>query len=229
MTMGKALFDRLADNYDQDILDSDNLNLFPFAGYQKIMDFIAADIEIQSHLGLCRILDLGIGTGNLESKIKPNRIELTGVDFSEKMLEVAQLKLHDARLFCADFLQGLPEEIQNEKFDIIVSTYAMHHLEFPAWVDYLTYLSQHLTVFGKIYIGDILFLNETEKRICHDQNAETWDSDEHYHVYEEIATHICEHLAVSFVKVSYCAGIIILENYHECSLHADERKISIHR
>ena len=227
--MLKTLFDRLAETYDQDIIDSDNRDLFPFAGYQKIMDFIASDIEKQSHLGRCRILDLGIGTGNLEAKIKPERIELTGVDLSEKMLEVAQLKLPGATLYCADFLQGLPPEIQNDKFDFILSTYALHHLDFPAWMEYITYLSQHLTVFGKIYIGDILFLTESEKRACQIEHTREWDEDEYYHVYEQIASQICEHLAASFVKVSFCGGIVILENYHECTLHHPEMKITIHR
>jgi putative AdoMet-dependent methyltransferase len=221
-SMWKEVFDKFAETYDQDVLDADNQNQFPYAGYQKILDFIASDIDKDSHMGKLRILDLGIGTGTLEAKVKPEKVDITGIDLSEKMLEVAQLKLHAARLFCADFRKGLPEEIRNDKFDIIVATYAMHHLGFEEWMEYVHYLSHHLTVFGKIYIGDILFVNENEKRLCRTQNLDSWDDDEHYHVYEAIVAKICDHLAASFLKISFCAGVIILENYHECTLQPDE-------
>jgi len=220
--MYKDLFDRLAPTYDADIIEADIRGEFPFAGYQKILDFIASDIEKEPRFGKSRILDLGIGTGNLEAKIKPEKIEVTGVDASAKMLEIAQFKLPSARLFCGDFQVGLPEEIKNDKFDIIVSTFAMHHLDLDEWLEYVHYLSHHLTVFGKIYIGDILFVNESEKRNCHAEHPESWDETEYYQVYEEVIARICEHLATSFVKVSYCTGIIIIENYHECTLHNHE-------
>lgn len=218
----RELFNRMADGYDQMVIDIDNLNQFPFAGYQKVIDFIASDIENDSRLGKCRVLDLGIGTGTLEARIKPEKLELTGIDISDKMLEIAQLKLPTARLFCHDFRKGLPEDIKNDKYDIIIATYALHHLDFIEWLDYIHYLSHHLTVFGKIYIGDILFVNEGEKRACQTENIESWDEAEYYHVFETIVSRIANHLAISFVKLAFCAGVIIVENYHECTLHPDE-------
>jgi putative AdoMet-dependent methyltransferase len=220
--MNNELYDRLAANYDQEMMDADNRQEFPFVGYQKVLDFIATAIEEDRHLGKCRILDIGIGTGTVETKIKPEKIEVTGVDHSVKMLEIAQLKMPQGAYFCHDFRKGLPEEIKNDKFDAIIATYALHHLNLDEWLEYVHYLSQHLTVFGKIYIGDIFFLNENEKRHCAVQTAEAWDDSEYYHVYETILAHICDHLALSFVKISFCAGIIIVENYHECTLHHDE-------
>jgi len=213
-----TLFDEMAKKYDQDVADGDAKNAFPFAGYDRVMDFIASEIDHDPHLGKVRILDLGIGTGNLESRIKPEKFDLTAVDLSEKMLEIAQMKLPNARYFCEDFRNGLPEDIKNDKFDLIISTYAMHHLDFQEWIEYVHYLSQHLTVFGKIFIGDILFMTSQEKTLCKNDHAREWDEDghDHYHVYEDLLAHVCDHLSVSFLKVSYCAGVIILENYHEC-------------
>jgi len=219
--MIKELFDRLAKTYDQDVADSDERNLFPFAGYSKVLDFIASDIDRSADLGKTRVLDLGIGTGNLETRIKPEKIELTGVDASEKMLEVAQLKLPLARFFCQDFASGLPEELKNDKFDVIVATYSFHHFSLDHWLEYVHELSHHLTVFGRIYLGDVLFLNQTERQYCKDRFADSWDESEHYHVYEDILRRISDHLAVSFVRISFCAGIVILENYHECTLQTD--------
>jgi hypothetical protein len=78
-----------------------------------------------------------------------------------------------------------------------------------------------LTVFGKIFIGDILFANAAEKAHCRTDHAEDWDEDEqdHYHVFEDLRRRVCDHLAVSFLKLSYCAGVVIVENYHECLEH----------
>lgn len=214
----KEMFDEMAKQYDQEIPEQDAKDAFPFAGYDRVLDFIASEIENDPRLGKVRLLDLGIGTGNLEARIKPDKFDLTAIDLSEKMLEIAQLKLPNARFFCEDYRLGFPDEIRNDKFDIIVSTYSMHHLDFEEWIEYVHYLSQHLTVFGKIFIGDILFLNHPEKQRCKNAHPEEWDEDEHdhYHVYDDILAHVCDHLALSFLKLSYCAGVLVLENYHEC-------------
>ncbi|MFA5697992.1 MAG: hypothetical protein WC888_06200, partial [Candidatus Izemoplasmatales bacterium] len=64
--------------------------------------------------------------------------------------------------------------------------------------------------------------NEGEKRACQTENIESWDEAEYYHVFETIVSRIANHLAISFVKLAFCAGVIIVENYHECTLHPDE-------
>ncbi|MDP3130190.1 MAG: methyltransferase domain-containing protein, partial [Bacillota bacterium] len=125
--MIQELFDRLAASYDQGVIESDKENAFPFAGYQKTLDFIADEIAGKARLGRVRLLDLGIGTGLLETRIAPETIELTGVDLSEKMLEICRLRHPDASLHQADFLRGIPSR-EDIKWDVIVSTYAMHHL-----------------------------------------------------------------------------------------------------
>ena len=214
----RELFDAMASGYDQEVLEQDEKGRFPFAGYDRVLDFIASEIENDPRLGTIRILDLGIGTGNLESRIKPGKIAVVGVDISPKMVEIAQLKLPDARLIVADYRWGLPEELLRDQFDIIVSTYSLHHLPLDEWIEYIHYLSQRLTVFGKIFIGDILFANAPEKARCRQEHIEDWDEDDHdhYHVFEDLRRRVCDHLAVSFLKLSYCAGVLILENYHEC-------------
>jgi putative AdoMet-dependent methyltransferase len=217
----RELFDAMAPGYDQEVAECDEKGRFPYAGYDRVLDFIASEIEHDPHVGTIRILDLGIGTGNLESRIKPGKISVVGVDLSPKMLEIAQLKLPEARLILGDYRWGLPEELLTDKFDLIVSTYSFHHLSFDEWIELVHYLSQRLTVFGKIFIGDILFANAAEKAHCRTDHAEDWDEDEqdHYHVFEDLRRRVCDHLAVSFLKLSYCAGVVIVENYHECLEH----------
>lgn len=219
--MSKQFYDRLSDTYDQEVMDSDNRNEFPYSGYQKVLHFIASSIEEDPHLGKCRVLDLGIGSGTLEAEIKPEKFDLTGIDYSEKMLEIARLKMPNGVYICHDFRKGLPEEIRNDKFDVIIASYAFHEFNETDWIEYVHSLSYHLTVFGKIFIGDFFFLNEKEKRECKAMHRDGWDDLIHYHVYEWIQSHMCTHLATSFVKLSYCAGVIIVEKYHECTLQND--------
>ena len=220
--MLKELFNRLSSTYDQDVIACDNQNQFPFAGYQKILDFIASDINVRRDFSTVSVLDLGIGTGILASKLKPERLTIYGIDQSEGMLEIATLKHPNAKLFLKDFRQGLPQEIAFQTFDYIVSTYAMHHIPDVEFSNYLEYLIDHLNPFGKIYIGDVLFLNYREKESCRQSNLKNWDESEFYHVYEQVIAHLKKQLSVSFMKMSFCSGILIIEKYHERSLHSSE-------
>ncbi len=56
------------------------------------------------------------------------------MDFSEKMLEEAQRKMPKARFHQQDLNQGIPKDFENEEFDYIISSYALHHLSNPAKV-----------------------------------------------------------------------------------------------
>jgi len=218
--MLKDLFDRLSSTYDQDVIECDNQFQFPFAGYQNILSYIAEDINSRRDFSQVSVLDLGIGTGILASKLMPERLTLYGIDISEKMLEIASLKLQGAHLFLKDFRRGIPSELSNMTFDYIVSTYAMHHLTDDEFADYLDYLVDRLNPFGKIFIGDVLFLNNREREICRQAHLKNWDDSEYYHVYDKIVSKLKKSISSSFMKMSFCAGILIFQKYHERTLQS---------
>ncbi len=220
--MLKELFDRLSKTYDQDVIDCDNRGLFPFAGYQRVIDYIAQIINTRRDSSPVSILDLGIGTGALSSKLFPERLSIYGIDQSEKMLEIASLKVPTANLFLYDFRLGLPKDINFQMFDYIVSTYAMHHLTEDEFINYLGFLLDRLNPFGKIIIGDVFFLNHREKESCRLANAKTWDDSEYYHVFDRIVEKFKKNLSINFMKMSFCSGIIIIEKYHERTLQDRE-------
>jgi len=222
--MMKELFDRLAVTYDLDVIESDKENLFPFAGYVRTLDFIAAEIALRTLPDRAKMLDLGIGTGLLETKLKPESIDLTGIDVSSNMLEIAALRHPGARLFCADFRAGIPVAAAEEKWDVIVATYAMHHLTLNEFIDYIDYLTSRLAPYGKIYVGDILFLDYRERENCRLQNMDSWDETEHYHAYDDIVAKISGRLALSFAKLSFCAGVLIISKYHDCTVPSEDRR-----
>jgi tRNA (cmo5U34)-methyltransferase len=85
----------------------------------------------QMPLNARRILDLGTGDGRLLALVQVDRREMFGVglDFSEVMLEAARKRFADderIELVRHDLAEPLPAL---GRFDVVVSSFAVHHLE----------------------------------------------------------------------------------------------------
>ena len=94
--------------------------------YEQMIDVLVSVIPFDEDRRFS-VLDLGCGTGAVSKAIADRYplAEITGVDLSENMLEMARVKL-DGRIECiqADFNQfAFPRQ-----YDLIVSSLAMHHL-----------------------------------------------------------------------------------------------------
>ena len=198
-------FDLWADGYDRSVDISDEDNTYPFAGYKKIL---AAIYEAIWKGQGKRVMDIGFGTGILAGKLYENGYDITGIDFSERMIQIAQEKMPSARLIQHDFSKGLPAELADSKFDAIICTYAIHHLDDAAKIEFLNELQTHLLPAGKIYIGDVAFATREELDACRESCGDEWDDDEFYIVAEEVSREIP---GAQFEQVSYCAGILTLE------------------
>ena len=198
-------FDLWADGYDRSVDISDEDNTYPFAGYKKVL---AGIYEAIRNMHGKRVLDIGFGTGVLAGKLYENGYDITGIDFSERMIQIAQEKMPSARLIQHDFTKGLPAELVDSKFDAIVCTYAIHHLDDAAKIEFLNELQTHLLPSGKIFIGDVAFCSREELNACRECSGDEWDDEEFYIVAEDVSKEIA---GVQFEKVSYCAGILTLE------------------
>jgi tRNA (cmo5U34)-methyltransferase len=80
-----------------------------------------------------RVLDLGTGDGRLLGLLSHDRPGMFGVglDFSEPMLQAAHERFADERritLINHDLAEPLPGEALG-RFDVVVSSFAIHHLE----------------------------------------------------------------------------------------------------
>ncbi|MHA1951355.1 MAG: methyltransferase domain-containing protein, partial [Candidatus Thorarchaeota archaeon] len=78
------LFDAWAENYDYWIEIS--RDSFPFRGYDEVLDRI---VDLSNPKPESKILDVGIGTGNLALKFVEFDCEIWGIDYSMRMLEKA--------------------------------------------------------------------------------------------------------------------------------------------
>ena len=199
-------FDLWADGYDRSVNMSDEDKAYPFAGYKKVLAGIYE--AVRKGQGK-RVLDIGFGTGILTGKLYENGYDITGIDFSQRMIEIAQEKMPAARLIRHDFSEGLPAQLKDEKFDAIICTYAIHHLEDDAKIGFLKELQTHLNPCGWIYIGDVAFRTLQERNACREICGDEWDDDEFYIVAEEVAKEIG---GVQFEKISHCAGILTLDS-----------------
>ena len=205
--LNKQGFDLWADNYDQTVQLSEEKNEYPFAGYKAILNNIYNEVMAKSNAS---VLDIGIGTGVLAKKLYENDHQITGVDFSEKMLENTQLKMPNAQLINWDINEGVPEGLKDSAYDFIVSTYTLHHLTDVQKVQFIKDLSNYLKPNGKIVIGDISFETQVHLQACKVKNSSHWDADEFYFVYDEFASAISDLFQIDYEQISECGGLFKL-------------------
>lgn len=198
-------FDLWADDYDKSVDISDDENSYPFAGYKIILNEIYNRILDASHKN---VLDIGFGTGTLVSNLYEHGYKISGQDFSERMLELAQEKMPDAKLFIGDISNGLVEPLLEHKYDAIIATYSLHHLTDDEKVIFLKDLLNQLNEGGAIYIGDVAFETHTELDNCRKEAGVTWDEDEFYFVADDMKKYFPK---MKFEKISDCAGLFTLK------------------
>lgn len=197
-------FDLWADGYDKSVELSDENNEYPFAGYKDVLNTI---YNIVHEREKARILDIGFGTGILTKKLYDDGYKIEGIDFSQKMIEIAKEKMPLATLIDYDFSKGLPEEIKDKSFDYIISTYAMHHLKDEEKIKFIKNLQKKLNKDGKIIIGDIAFKTRDLLLKCKTNYNEYWDDDEFYFVFEELRKSLLNK-NIRFTEISHCSGVI---------------------
>ena len=198
-------FDLWADDYDQSVEISDNDGSYPFAGYKNILNEIYNRILNESYRN---ILDIGFGTGTLISKLYDHDYKIYGQDFSKRMIEIAQNKMPNAKLFYGDISKGLVNPLLEHKYNAIIATYSLHHLTDEKKVIFLKNLLEQLEDGGCVYIGDIAFLSRSLHDKCMKESYDQWDNDEIYFVVDEFRSYFPK---LKFEKFSECSGLITLK------------------
>lgn len=205
-------FNMWAGDYDKSVDIADDNDDYPFAGYKKLMNAIYGTVMKKSPV---KVLDIGIGTGILASRLYEEGNEITGIDFSSEMLNKAREKMPNAKLIQFDFSKGLPNDLNNIKFDYIISTYALHHLTDIEKAEFIPSLLDYLNETGSIIIGDVSFQNRDDLEKCRESCNGSWDVDEFYFIFSELSNKLSEKCTLSYHQFSHCSGV--LEVRHLCS------------
>lgn len=158
-----------------------------------------------------KILDIGIGTGVLAHRLYRDGAVIYGVDFSREMVRIASKKMPDATILQWDFSKGLPIELQTGKFDYIISTYAIHHVDDDKKIDLIMKLRDSLKKNGKLIIADISFETAEKRNECKCKYIDKWDADEFYMAAAEILAKLMAiGVDAQYTQISECAGVLEL-------------------
>ena len=199
-------FDLWADGYDKSVQISDESDEYPFAGYKDVLNTVYK--VAREKIGT--VLDIGFGTGVLTKKLYDDGYKVTGIDFSERMIDIAREKMPEADLIKYDFTDGLPKILEGISFDWIISTYAIHHLTDEQKKLFIYELMKHLNPGGAIVFGDIAFQTKEDLKQAKKRDQEQWDDEEVYLVTDEIKKMIPE-WEVNYKKISYCSGVMTIK------------------
>lgn len=172
-------FNNWAKTYDKSVERNTGSNNI-YSKYNEVLDtvYTTATKNINKDV---KILDIGVGTGNLSKRfLETGYNNIIGLDQSREMLSVAKDKFPKLKLRLGEFLK-IPFE--NSTFDIIVSTYAFHHLNEEEKAVAIREMLRVLKENGKIIIGDLMFESDQSKaeiyeRLSDDQISEI--EDEYY-------------------------------------------------
>lgn len=198
-------FDLWADGYDASVGLSEEAGTYPFAGYRAVLNEIYNRVLSGLHKD---VLDIGFGTAVLTTRLYAQGCHIFGQDFSARMIDTARRKMPGARLYQGDFALGLVPELAAHRYDAIIATYSLHHLDNGQKVKFLRQLRAMLNPGGRILIGDVAFESQSELDRCRAESGPDWDPDEIYFVAQELRPQLP---GLTFTPLSHCAGVLELD------------------
>jgi predicted TPR repeat methyltransferase len=200
-TEHEDFFDRWAKEYDTSVMDGK----FPFSGYEIILNEVLDLAEVSPSM---RVLDLGVGTGNLAGRFIQKGCQVWGLDLSTHMLEKTHSKWPQVNLVQADLLDTWSATLQ-PPFERIVSAYVFHEFNLADKISLLKRAStQYLAPGGFILIADAAFPTAAARAEAYALLQIAREDDEYYWAADEAIT-ACESagLHVTYQQVSSCGGI----------------------
>ncbi|MDF1538379.1 MAG: class I SAM-dependent methyltransferase [Candidatus Thorarchaeota archaeon] len=205
------MFDQWASTYD-DIIAAYS-DSFPFVGYDSILDRI---VELANPQKGMKILDVGIGTGELAKRFVDHDCQVWGLDYSPKMLEIAKKKVPEAHLLEADVRSNWIDKI-GTKFDRIVSAYTLHHFDLDEKVKITRNLYRNALVLdGKMGIGDISFRSAEELGKNRIKLGNEWDDTEYYWSADLFRkAMVGEKFNLLYEQISFCGGVYLIDPLHK--------------
>ncbi len=197
-------FDLWSDGYGAAVHLLNDKDEYPVAGYANLLNEV---YKMVHSLKGKKILDAGFGTGILTKKLYQDGYEISGLDMSEQLVESAKENMPTANLVCCDYSMGMPLNFIKEEFDVIISTYAFHHIDRFEKRELLEDMYRHLKKGGRIIIGDLAFDSMKSLKEFRNANKEKWLYDQMYMLYDDV---IADFPDATWKQISKCAGIVVI-------------------
>jgi len=107
---------------------------FIIPGRRDILDIIAR-IATEFKKDNLKVLDIGCGHGDVTAEILKHNGDaaVTLLDYSDEMIKSSKDRFKDnnkVRILQCDLNKGLPVAFSNEHFDVVVSCFAIHHIDY---------------------------------------------------------------------------------------------------
>ena len=144
-----------APEYDEDVTREEH----PIrTGYRATLDWVGSHAVAGQ-----MVLDLGAGTGNTIMTL-PVECAVTGVDVSSEMVRIARTKTvqYDVSFVQEDIMEYV-DHADLRMFDVIVSTYALHHLtpDERRWL--FLRCAEKMKPGVHIIVGDLMYENDRDR------------------------------------------------------------------
>jgi len=119
--------DKIKSHFEEEAKEFDNIIKTLIPSYSEMVDILTLAIPFSNEFKFSMI-DLGCGTGTISKSVKNSfpGVNITCVDISREMLEIAKGKLDGN-------MTGIEADFNDfefsAKYDLVVSSLALHHLE----------------------------------------------------------------------------------------------------
>lgn len=165
MTIPHNDFSHIAQKYDRTVL-----KIIP--NYEIILDVVTSCIPFSTHAAI-RILDIGCGTGNASLNITQHykKCKIHLLDSSAEMIAVAKQKI-PIKYIEDDVTEDIITAKFAKKYDLIVSTFALHHLVKSKKKNLMRYL------YGRINTGGLFIIADqySSPKVLHDKYYLYWET-----------------------------------------------------
>ena len=187
-------FDRWSSSYDESVANDDWIH----ADYNNVINNIANIIIQFAENKDVKLIDIGAGTGNLLTMLSPHKnIQLYAIEPSRGMKDKLASKCDNVSIIDGS-LPTLPDI--DLKFDVIVSSYVIHHIEHNQTPVMIESLCRHANSSSMILLVDILFESKA-KFESHIQDLQKLDMtdriedlrDEYFQYIDEITNNLKKH------------------------------------
>ncbi len=150
-------FNQIADVYDE-LVTRKQEGYNKHERYDEVLDaVVSATVPMPGEAGL----DAGTGTGNLAGRLLPYGVKMSGFDQSLEMLRQCRRKHPEVETKLGTFF-AFP--FLGNRFDFVVSSYALHHLTDDQKVLALAEFRRVLKPQGRLIIADLMFADQEHRR-----------------------------------------------------------------